>query len=63
MKYDVRYQIGGEEESIEVEADDAAMAASIVQEKFLDQSELFELIQVHLLDEFPIQEIEEPVTQ
>ena len=53
MKYEVRYQIGGEEHVAELEADDAATAASLVQEQFLDSPEVFELIQVHLLDEMP----------
>ena len=53
MRYDVRYQIGGEEFSQEVDADNAAMAASMVQDEFLASSEVFELIQVHLLDDMP----------
>ncbi|MBA3378659.1 MAG: hypothetical protein H0T93_07230 [Chloroflexia bacterium] len=51
MKYEVRYQIGGEEHTTEVDVDDAATAAQIVQEQFLENSEVFELIQVHLLDD------------
>lgn len=50
MKYEVRYQIGGEEHTTEVDVDDAATAAQIVQEQFLENSEVFELIQVHLLE-------------
>lgn len=53
MKYEVRYQLGGEEHIAELEADDAATAASLVQEQFLDSSEVFELLQVHLVDEMP----------
>jgi hypothetical protein len=53
MRYEVRYQIGGEDGSIEVEADSAASAAAIAHEQFLDNAEIFELIQVHLLDEMP----------
>lgn len=51
MRYEVRYQIGGEEHTTEVDVDDAATAAQVVQERFLDNSDVFELIQVHLLDE------------
>jgi len=51
MKYEVRYQIGGEEHTTEVEVDDAATAAQVVQEQFLESNEVFELIQVHLLDD------------
>lgn len=58
MKYDVRYQIGGEEQSTAVEADDAATAVSSVQEQFLDSSDVFELIQVQLLEDFPRLEVE-----
>ncbi len=53
MKYEVRFQIGGEEHTTEVDVDDAATAAQIVQEQFLEHSEVFELIQVHLLDDVP----------
>ncbi len=51
MKYEVRYQIGGEEHTTEVEVDNAATAAQVVQEQFLESNEVFELIQVHLLDD------------
>ncbi len=51
MKYEVRYQIGGEERMVEIEADSAAAAAQQAQEQFLDSEEVFELIQVHLLDD------------
>lgn len=53
MRYEVRFQIGGEEQSVEVDVDDAATAAQSVQEQFLEHSEVFELIQVQLLDEMP----------
>jgi hypothetical protein len=53
MRYDVRYQVGGEEFSQEIDAEDAAMAASMVQDEFLASPEVFELIQVQLLDEMP----------
>lgn len=51
MKYEVRYQIGGEERTAEVDADSAAEAAQKAQEDFLGSDEVFELIQVHLLDD------------
>lgn len=59
MRYEVRYQIGGEEHTTEVEVEDAATAAQIVQEQFLDNHEVFELIQVHLLDD--VTNVELPV--
>lgn len=55
MRYEVRYLVGGDEHTIEVDADDAASAASLAQEQYLDSSDTFELIQVHLLDEMPDQ--------
>jgi hypothetical protein len=51
MQYDVRFQIGGEERTEVVEAESAAEAARQVQEQFLGSDEVFELIQVHLVDE------------
>lgn len=51
MQYDVRYQIGGEEATETVEADSAADAARVVQDKFLGSDDVFELIQVHLIEE------------
>ncbi len=56
MKYEVRYQIGGEEHTAHVDVDDAATAALVVQEQFLETDEVFELIQVHLLDDMPVPE-------
>jgi len=56
MRYEVRYQIGGEEHIEEVDVDDAASAAQVVQERFLETDDIFELIQVHLLDDMPIPE-------
>jgi hypothetical protein len=53
MQYDVRYQIGGEEHSQVIDADSAADAARLVQDQFLQNQEMFELIQVHLLEEEP----------
>lgn len=60
MKYEVRYQIGGEEHTTEVDVDDAATAAQVVQEQFLDNSDVFELIQVHLLDDVQSLDVAEP---
>jgi hypothetical protein len=57
MRYEVRYQIGGEEHSVEVDVDDAATAAQVVQEQFFDSDDIFELIQVHLLDDMPTPEV------
>ncbi|HEV2067267.1 MAG TPA: hypothetical protein VGR08_10545 [Thermomicrobiales bacterium] len=51
MKYEVRYQIGGDERTVEVEADSAAAAAKLAQEEHLGSDEVFELIQVRLLDD------------
>ncbi len=56
MRYEVRYQIGGEERTAHVDVDDAATAAQVVQERFFNTDEIFELIQVHLLDDMPIPE-------
>lgn len=53
MKYEVRFQIGGEEQAEPIEADDAATAAQLIQERYQTSSESFELIQVHLLDDMP----------
>jgi hypothetical protein len=55
MKYEVRYQLGGDEHAVELDAADAATAAAQVQEQFLDSPDVFELIQVHLLDDMPDQ--------
>lgn len=57
MRYEVRYQIGGEERTVEVEADSAAAAARQAQEEHLHAEEVFELIQVHLLDDHVASEL------
>lgn len=57
MRYEVRYQIGGEERTVEVEADSAAAAAQQAQEEHLQSHEVFELIQVHLLDDHVASEL------
>jgi hypothetical protein len=51
MHYDVRYQLGGEEKIEIVDAETAADAARIVQDQYLTSDEVFELIQVHLIEE------------
>lgn len=51
MRYEVRFQIDGDERTIEVEAESAADAAHQAQEEFLSSDRVFELIQVHLLDD------------
>lgn len=52
MKYEVRYQLGGTEHAQEVDADSAASAAKQVQDEHSNTDEMFELIQVQLLDDF-----------
>lgn len=51
MRYDVTYQVGGEEFVERVEAPDAASAASIVQTNHARDEGMFELISVTLLDD------------
>lgn len=51
MKYEVRYQRGGDEHTILIDADDAASAAEQAQAHEGESQEVFELIQVHLLEE------------
>ncbi len=51
MKYEVRYQRGGDEHTILVDADDAASAAEQAQSHEADSQEVFELIQVHFLED------------
>ena len=53
MKYEVRYQRGGDEHTILIDADDAASAAEQAQTQShdADSNEVFELIQVHYLEE------------
>ena len=51
MHYDVRFQIGGDERTEVIDAESAAEAAREIQEQFLGSDEIFELIQVQLLDE------------
>ena len=51
MKYEVRYQRGGDEHTILVDAEDAASAAELAQTQEGDSQEVFELIQVHFLED------------
>lgn len=53
MKYEVRYQRGGDEHTILVDADDAASAAEQAQFQEAESQEVFELIQVHFLEDEP----------
>ena len=50
MRYDVTYQVAGQEHTDQVDAPDAATAAAQVQMAHGRSAELFELIYVHLLD-------------
>lgn len=49
--YTIRYQLGGDEHIDELEADNAATAARIVEERHLHEEERFELIEVHLIED------------
>lgn len=51
MRYEVRYQLDGEEHAEEVDAETAADAAQQVNDRHLSVDEVFELLQVQLLDE------------
>ena len=51
MRYDVTYQVAGEEHTDRVEAPDAAAAAAAIHEAHGRSSDMFELISVQLLDE------------
>jgi len=55
MRYDVTYQVGGEERTDRIDAPDAASAVAQVQETHGRTAEMFELISVNLLDEMPDQ--------
>ncbi len=48
--YTVRYQLGGEEFTDQLEAENAAMAARNIEERYLNDDERFELIEVHLVE-------------
>ena len=49
--YIVRYQLAGNDHTDTLEAETAASAAQIVEERHLTNSELFELIEVHLVED------------
>jgi hypothetical protein len=51
VRYDVTFQIGGDERVERVEAPDAASAVESVRAAHQGSPELFELIQVQLLDD------------
>lgn len=51
MKYEVRYILGHDEHTAEIDADNAASAAQQVQDQHLSDEQSFELIQVHLLED------------
>lgn len=53
MKYEVRYQRGGDDHTILVDADDAASAAEQAQFQEAESQEVFELIQVRFLEDEP----------
>lgn len=48
-QYTVRYQLGGEEHTDSLDAENAAGAARIVEERYVEQDERFELLEVHLV--------------
>ena len=48
--YTVRYQLGGEEHTDSLEAENAAAAARIVEERYIEEEERFELLEVHLVE-------------
>jgi hypothetical protein len=51
MRYDVTFQVGGDERVERVDAPDAASAVEAVRAAYRGTTDLFELIQVHLLDD------------
>lgn len=51
MRYDVTFQIAGDERTETVDAPDAATAVATVEAEFGRTPDLFELIQVHLIEE------------
>jgi hypothetical protein len=50
MRYEVHYLIGGEEQAQEIEAPDAAEAASMVEHAAASSNEGFELLSINLID-------------
>jgi len=51
MRYEVTFQVDGAERTEAVDAADAASAVAVIEAEHGRTPELFELIQVHLLDE------------
>lgn len=49
--YNVRYQMDGEEHTETLEAENAASAAQLIEERHLIDTERFELIEVHLVED------------
>ncbi|NLE79466.1 MAG: hypothetical protein GX610_07745 [Rhodococcus sp.] len=49
--YIVRYQTDGQDHTETLEADTAAEAVQLVEERHLDDTERFELIEVHLVED------------
>ena len=63
MRYEVTFQVDGDERMQEVEAADAASAVAVVEAEHGHTPELFELIQVHLLEDTAVEHPEgSPVT-
>lgn len=50
-QYTVRYQLDGEEHTDRLEAENAASAARLVEDRHFADNERFELIEVHLVEE------------
>ena len=51
MRYDVTYQVAGEQHTERIDAPDAAAAAAAIHDAHGRSSDLFELISVQFLDE------------
>lgn len=49
--YTIRYQLGGDEHTDELQADNAATAARIIEERHLHEEERFELLEVHMVED------------
>ncbi len=50
-EYTVRYQLDGEEFTDRLDADNAASAARIVEDRHFADQERFELIEVHMVED------------
>ncbi|CAN5264113.1 MAG: hypothetical protein H0U38_10840 [Chloroflexia bacterium] len=50
-EYTVRYQLDGEEFTDRLEADNAASAARLVEDRHFEDEERFELIEVHMVED------------